>query len=509
MNESKQRKLGAILSYLSIIINTLIQLLYTPLLIRNLGKSEFGLYSLVSSIILYLTVLDLGFGNAIIVYTAKFREQKRFLDEQKLHGMFKRIFLIIGFIAAILGIILYVNVDNIFGTKMTNIEIEKMKVMMLILSFNLVITFSYSIYNSIISAYEKFIFQKIVSIISTLLKPLIMIPLLLIGFKSIAMCIIITIVNICVLLSNYLYCRNKLKLKIKYNGFDKKIFKTVFGYSIWIFICTIVDRVNWSVDNFVLGAISGTIAVSIYSIAATLNQLFISLSTAISSILLPKMSKMITKRVSNIKLTDEMIKVGRIQYYIIFLMCSGLVLFGKQFIILWAGKGFEESYYVALFLIIPLCIPLIQNLGLSIMQAMNKYKFKAISTLIMAIFNIIISVFLAHKFGAVGAAMGTSISLIICNIIIINIYYYKILKLNIIRFWKEIAKQTIPFGIPIIIILIIMKKIHFSGLLGFSFYCIIYCVIYCIVAYYLSMNDYEKNVISKLFIKLHIKKVKS
>lgn len=76
MNDSIERKRGAILSYVSIIISTIVQLLYTPLLIRMLGQSEYGLYSLVSSIIGYLTVLDLGFGNAIIVYTAKYREQK-------------------------------------------------------------------------------------------------------------------------------------------------------------------------------------------------------------------------------------------------------------------------------------------------------------------------------------------------------------------------------------------------------------------------------------------------
>ena len=77
MNDSKERKKGAILSYVSIIVTTIIQLIYTPFLIRKLGQSEYGLYSLVQSIIGYLTVLDLGFGNAIIVYTAKYRAQKK------------------------------------------------------------------------------------------------------------------------------------------------------------------------------------------------------------------------------------------------------------------------------------------------------------------------------------------------------------------------------------------------------------------------------------------------
>ena len=210
------------------------------------------------------------------------------------------------------------------------------------------------------------------------------------------------------------------------------------------------------------------------------------------------MSKMIANNASSNQLTDEMIKVGRIQNYVIFLMCSGLILFGKQFINLWVGDGFEESYYVALLLIVPVCFPLIQNIGLSIMQAMNKYKFKSISTSIMAAFNIIISVILAKKMGATGAAIGSSIALIVCNIFIINIYYYKVLKLNVIRFWKNIFKQVIPFIIPIMFIILVMKFIVLDSWIGLLFYGSLYTLVYILVAYLFSMNDYERRIVTDL-----------
>lgn len=318
MSDSKQRKTGAILSYVSIVINTIIQLLYTPLLIRMLGQSEYGLYSLVASIIGYLTVLDLGFGNAIIVYTTKYRTQKNFDKEKILHGMFKIVFIVLGILAGIISLVLFFNVERIFSNTMSNIEIFKMKIMMLILAFNLMITFSFSIYNSIITAYEKFIFQKVITIIHTLLKPLIMLPLLFLGFKSISLCVVITIANIIVLITNYIYCKKKLNISTKFKGFDKNIFKTIISYSIWIFLGVIVDKANWSIDNFVLGAVSGTIAVSIYSIAATLNLLFINLSTAISGVMLPKMAKLVEKKATSEELTNELIKVGRIQHLINF-----------------------------------------------------------------------------------------------------------------------------------------------------------------------------------------------
>lgn len=506
MTESNQRKSGAVLSYISITASTLVQLLYTPFLIKMLGQSEYGLYSLIASIIGYLTVLDLGFGNAIVVYTAKYRAQGKFEEEKKLHGMFKIIFYVIGTFAFLLGIILYFNVDVLFSSTMTNEELEKAKIMMMILSFNLFITLSFNIYQSIITAYERFVFQKIMAILNTILKPLLMIPLLFMGYKSISMTIIITIVNIIVLLSNYFYCKYKLNIKIKYLGFDKKIFKVIFSYSFFIFLGLVVDKVNWSADQFILGAVSGTVAVSIYSVASQLNNLFVNLSTAISSVMLPKMSKMIAKEVTSEELTNEFIKVGRIQYYIIFLMASGLILFGKEFIITWVGNEFQTAYYVALLLIIPVCFPLIQNLGLSIMQAMNKYKFRTIIMTIMAFANIFVSIFLASKYGAIGAAIGTAVSIIICNIIIMNIYYYKVIKINVIKFWKNIIKMTLPFVFPILAIIIFMSIISLRGYLNLIVFGGIYTIMYSIICYIFVMNDYEKKIINKILKKLHLKK---
>ena len=506
MTNSKQRKTGAILSYVSIVASTLVQLLYTPFLISKLGQGEYGLYSLINSVIGYLTVLDLGFGNAIIVYTAKYREQGKLEEEKKLHGMFRIIFRIIGLIAGLIGFILFLNVNLLFGKTMTPIELHEAKIMMLILAFNLMFTFNFSIYSSIISAYEKFTYQKIMAILNTLMKPLLMIPLLVMGYKAIAMTVVLTIVNVTILLSNYFFCRNKLDVKIKFRGFDKKLFKKILGYSIWIFIGVIVDKANWSVDQFILGSVAGTVAVSLYSTAGTINHLFINLSTAISGVLLPKVSKMVAKKSSDEEITNEFIKVGRLQYLVVFLMASGLTLFGKEFFIAWVGKKFITSYYIAIILIIPLCLPLIQNLGISIMQAKNMHKFRSLVLFAIAIANVAISIPLAKLYGGIGSAIGTSISLLIGNVLIINIYYQKKVGINVIKFWKEIFKMTIPFIIPIVVILFIMHFITLHGYVHLIVFGGIYSIIYSAVCYFLVMNDYEKNTVNKVLKKLHIKR---
>ena len=75
-----QLKAGVALNYALILLNSLVALLYTPYMLRMMGQSEFGLYSLVASVIGYLTILDLGFGNAIVRYTAKFRAEGKQKD---------------------------------------------------------------------------------------------------------------------------------------------------------------------------------------------------------------------------------------------------------------------------------------------------------------------------------------------------------------------------------------------------------------------------------------------
>ena len=67
------RRIGVIMSGLLMVFEMLSTLLYTPYLIRTLGQSEYGVYTLVFSITAYLTLLDLGVGNAVVRYVSKYR----------------------------------------------------------------------------------------------------------------------------------------------------------------------------------------------------------------------------------------------------------------------------------------------------------------------------------------------------------------------------------------------------------------------------------------------------
>ena len=495
---SNQIKIGAILSYAIIVVNMLVGILYTPILTAKLGQSEYGLYSLVTSVISYLTILDFGFGNAIIIYTTRYRVSNQKEKEEKLHGMFLIIYTVIGVIAGIIGAILWLNVDKLFGNSMNYEELQKAKVLMGILTLNLTITFPLSIFSSIITAYEKFIFSKVLNLIRIILNPIVMLVLLNFGYKSIALVVLNTIFNIGTLVINYIYCKKNLNIKLKFGKLDTKLLKEIMAYSVWIFLNSIMDKINWNVDQFILGTICGTTVVAIYSVASQLNQMYLNFSTAIAGVMLPKVAKMEEQNASDEEFSHVFIQTGRIQYIVMALIMSGFLLYGQEFInIVWVGPEYSQSYIIACILMLPLTIPLIQNVGLNIIQAKNQYKFRVIVLFIFSIFNLIISIFLSKLYGGIGAAIGTSLLIICGQIIFMNIFYYKKTHIDIPKFWKNILKMSVPVVIAFVIAIALKILIPISNTLQLMIQILIYIVIYVIMMWKFGTNQYEKDLFAK------------
>lgn len=498
MNELKA---GAILNYIAICLNMLVGLIYTPFMLRMLGQSEYGLYSLASSVIAYLTVLDLGFGNAIIRYTAKFRAEGKRKEQEEMFGMFFILYICIGIIALIAGALLTFNVENMFSQSMSPEEMNRTKIIMALMTFNLAFTFPMSIWGSIMMAYERFVFQKIISILRTIMNPVVMIFFLVAGYKAVTMVVVTTIFNIVTLLINWWYCKNKLSINVRFAKFKFAFLKEVSIYSFWIFLNAIMDRIYWSTGQFVLGIYRGTIAVAVYAVAIQFQGFYMMFSTAVSSVFLPKVTAMVTKKSSDKELSDLFIRTGRIQYIVMAFILSAFIVFGRPFIQVWAGEGYSDAYYICLMFIIPLTVPLIQNLGITILQARNQMKFRSILYIIIALVSLVLSIALAKIYGGYGCAFSTSLALIVGQIIIMNMYYYCRQHIDIIKFWKEISKMSMVPVLSIILGLYFVNSFLLSdiSLISLMIYGTIFMIIYIIAFWKFSLNSNEKELLAAPF----------
>lgn len=502
-----QLKTGAVLSYISMGFGYIISIVYTPIMIRLLGQSEYGLYNLVASVVSYLGLLSFGLSSAYMRYYSRYKVNNDQENISKINGMFLIVFSIIGFIAALAGTILVFNIDLIFGEKLTMNELSTAKILMAIMVFNISLSFPASVFNSHIIANEKYIFEKLLQMIKTVINPFIMLPVLLMGYKSIGMVVVTTALTIIVEINNIVFCFRKLKIRFVFRQFDFALMKEITVFSSYIFLNMIIDQINWNVDKFILGRFRGTIAVAVYGIASQLNTYYLSLSTAISNVFIPRVNRMVAVSNDNKELTNLFTRVGRVQFILLSLICSGLIFFGQPFINMWAGTNYSEAYPIALLLIVPVTTPLIQNLGVEIQKAKNMHQFRSWIYLFIAMGNVCLSIPLAKLYGGVGAAAGTAISLLIGNGLIMNWYYHKKVGLDMGYFWSEILKFIPSILPPTIIGILMVLFVDLYHIILFLMCGIIYMIVFCVSMWFLGMNQYEKDLVGKPVSKL-IKKMK-
>lgn len=497
-------KIGSLLSILSIILGSLIQILYTPMYMKYLGTSDYGINSLVQSIMGYVGMLNLGLGSAIVRYTVRYRAEGKIEEEKSLNGMFLTIFFIIMGISILIGFYLYFMIPTLFVEKFTSIELIKTQKVFIIMMISTAISFPVSVFSTNIISRQKFIYQKGLSLIKLVITPIVGAILMVKGFGLLAVVTSIVILNLITYIFDIFYAF-KLGMRVKFKDFDINILKDISKYSFYIFLNIIIDRIYWGTDRIIIGKYIGTSAVGIYAIASIFNQVYMSLSTAISGVLFPKINILVVE--NKIKeLSDLFIKIGRIQYILLGLISSGFIAFGKEFIYLWLGEGYSEVYTISLWIMIPLTIPLIQSSGIAIMQARNLHQFRSIVYFFIAILNIINSIQLVKNYGVVGCAIATGISFILGQIIIMNIYYRKRINIDIILFWKNIFKMTIPIIIVFILGILMNKFINNYSFKTFIFKGSIYTLFYLIFMYFMGMNIEEKNEVKKLLKKLRILK---
>lgn len=497
---ANQLKMGSFLSYVTIGLNILVSLLYTPFLLRMLGKEEYGLFSLASSIIAYLTILDLGFGNAIVRYMAKYRAEGKKEEQSRLIGMFLLIYSGISLLVIIIGTVLICNAELLFSAKMSADEVWKVKVMLSLMVGNLAFTFPMSIFGSVLTAYEQFVFPKLVNLVRIILNPLIMVILLCYGYKAIAMVVLLTIFNLLTLTINAVYCRAKVALPVKFGRFKADMLREVLVYSVWLFLNAIMDKIYYSSGQLVLGMFCGAGAVAVYALAIQLQHLYISLSSSISGVFLPRVTSMYTANQNNKEISDLFIKIGRIQCLVLLPVLLGFILFGKPFLQFWAGKGYEDTYWITLLFYVPGFIPLIENLGIVILQARNQMKFRAVSFLVVAVMCLLLSVPLAQRFDGIGFAIGTSLAIVISQGVVINIYYYKKIGIDVISFFAQIARLLVaPVGLTMVCGFALCF-LSIGSVASMMAYGAVFAVLYVAVAYSFCMNQYEKQLFASFIL---------
>lgn len=437
-------KKGALLSYLLIFLNTAYGLIVTPFILKTVGDSQYGVYKTIASLSAALMVLDLGFGGTVLRYVAKFVAEKKLEARNRYLGMSLCQTMIVSGLLLAVGAGAYFAIEPIYGKGFNSEELHLAKQLYVVLLANVAINFFENVFFGIIAGHNRFAFANGMKVLLLLAKTA-AIYILLPVFQSALVIVLAQLVLTCVvMLVHILYIRKKLNVRFVFSRWDKSLFFESFRYTLLLFLQSIVIQFNGNVDNMVIGAVKGAQLVTVYSFAIMLFNMYEQLSSSISGLMLPTVTKRIQEGADSRQMEDLVIRVGRLQFAMLGAALCGFAVLGNEFFRLWLGDGFSDCYWLVLILIVPVTVPLVQNVCLSILRAKNLMGFRTLSLVYSTLINCVLTFFGTIRFGYFAAAIGTSVSTIVGSIVSMNIYYRVKLGMNPFRMLWGIVYKAIP-----------------------------------------------------------------
>lgn len=490
-----QLKKGAILSYVNIGLTNIIGLILTPFIIRSLGDSEYGLYTLIGSFVAYLSLMDLGLNNTIVRFVAKYRTEKDILGEQRFLGSIFIIYIAISILVIILGLVFYYNLDNLFSESLTIEEMGKAKIMYQILILNMAIVLPGGAFTAICNAYERFVWPRGISIIKYISRAVIIVAILTMGGKAISLVVIDTVLNVIVILATLIFVFKRLKVKVSFKNVEKALFKKILSYSIWIFLMGITSQFLWNAGQVLLGMKTDTRTVAFYGVGIMLGGYYGAFSAAISGVFLPRATQM---SINNTKeeILEMMVRIGRLSFLILGFILTGFIIFGKEFIFWWVGEAYSSSYIVAVIIMLAYTLPLILTFANSLLEAYNKVRFKVLIYIVFFSLGLVLGYFLIPKYQEVGMIIGVSAGWMISQVILM-VFYHKVLGINMMDFFKKTFNRTFVAALSVFGFGYFLNTYLPATIFYLIFKVIIYSGIYWSVMYFYAMNIYEKQLIKK------------
>lgn len=498
------RKTGVVLSYVLMIFEVLSTLLITPFIIKTLGQAEYGVYKLIIAINAYLMLLDLGVGNAVIRYIAKFRAQKDTLQERKFFGVATIYYFFIAIITLIIGCILVWAFPYVFAKGLTVSEVAIGQKLLGVMMINSAVTLGTTVYSNILIGYEKFAVSKISSIVQVIVKMIFTYVTLKMGMGSVG----VVCVNLFTTIIGKAYCVGYvfigIKLRPVFKGIDVSFVKEIVGYSSLILLQMIATQLNSSVDQIVLGmcVTSSAIIIGIYGVGTQIVQYFQSIGTVFTGVLMPGIVQMVERRPSPKELNDEMVRIGRIIFMVLGMIWGCFLVAGEEFIILWAGESNKDAYYVALLLMFAYVWILTESIGSQILWALNQHKEQSILKLIIVLLNIILTIILIRWNPLIGATIGTVASLMLGDVGVMNVIFYKKLGIDLLYYYREITKGILPSIIVSIITGVIINSWLSINWMSFFVLVFIMVIVYGVSMLVFGMNQYEKKMFFSIFEKM-------
>lgn len=410
---------GTLTKYVLLAVNIGAGIFLMPFTVHHLGKSQYGLWMLVASVTYYFGLLDLGYGNGIVrhIVEADARDDVRAMN--RVVSTFVCVYGVIGVIACGACGLLVVYALPRFPN-LSPEDVRTAQIVLAILGARLSLGYPMTVFGAVVNARQGFVLNNTVAIVLVILNLVTTYVVLTAGGGLIALVSATTAVNA----SGYLgYAWTAWhvfpELEIRPRHFSREDWRDVTAFSTYLFIVALGSQISFNVDNVVVGAYLGTAAVAVYAVAARLSEYQRRVCDQFSGMLFPVVVGF-GARGDRAALRTTLLDGTRVSILLVAGVTVCLVGFGHPLILHWMGSGFEgsvASFYVLAFVGVIMVSHAAQS---NVLLATGGHRLVALVWIVEGAANLLLSLILVRRFGAMGVALGTAIPMAVGHLGVIT-----------------------------------------------------------------------------------------
>ena len=394
--------------YFAIATEMALGLVMLPFNLSHLGAAEYGLWVLLGSITQYFSTLELGYGSGLVKFVARYRAQR---DPRALNEIASTLFVIFSALALIAyGVVVGVafNLDHLFN--ITPEQAQTGKWVLLIIGAYVALNFPFGVYGGIISGFQRFDVNNTQAVITSIVVALTNAAVLMAGYGLITLVAATTSVR---MLSSLLYRRNAFKvfppLRIHPSLFRRSRLREVTGFSIYASIIDWANKLNYQLDQVVIGVFLGSAAVAVWAPAERIVSGVQRMTNQLNGVLFPTIvdSDAAQKRH---RLQQILLEGTRLSLLMVVPIATALIMLANPLVHAWLGRNADK---------VAGCIPVLQILAVvvtfrvgnatstTLLKGAGEHRLVAWINLGTGVVNALLSIALIGPFGLPGVAWGT------------------------------------------------------------------------------------------------------
>lgn len=483
--------------FVGIVLSKILTYIYRVIIARKFGPEVFGLFSLALVILGWFnTIASFGLDGGLSRYIPFYRGRG---EKDKIRFIFKYLIIVYLISGTIFGILLFLFSETISLKIFHNSQLIPF---LRIFSIIIPISILTQPFIGTLKAYEKIGWHSFIFNISqNVVKIVILVFLIILGIKSNSVAWSYLMGTLSMVLLAYIVLKKNVKElfdKINLKSAEKKkLSKKLWGFSLPLMFFSIIGSLFYWVDTLMLGYYKGATYVGHYSVAMSLAFLLLMTSELLTPLFFPMVMKAYSQRKMAIikNLSKQLTKWIFLINLPLFL---SIFLFPGAFINILFGSAFSKANNALRILSIGTLFSSVIVISNQLMYASGKSKLILSNIVISTITNIVLNIilipipkilFIENPYGLEGAAIATTISVILLNMLFLIQSKKHFLFIPLKRKMITIALISIIPTLVLIYLRSVISMTLVSLILILSLFILIYCAL-IIVSGSLDKNDW-------------------